>query len=74
MYKDVISKNFNECWAIRKKLEEYFDVEFCLLKWFYQRLDKKMSIIRSILLEKAEEFGHKLRHEHFKGSNGWLTN
>ncbi|KAL4084154.1 hypothetical protein QTP88_027987 [Uroleucon formosanum] len=56
------------------KLGEYFDIESCLLKWFQQCLDRKIPINGPIPREKAEEFGHKLGHEHFKASSGWLTN
>ncbi|KAL4119164.1 hypothetical protein QTP88_012010 [Uroleucon formosanum] len=74
--KDVILKNFNENSATRKKMKlgEYSDIESCLLKWFQQCLDRKIPINGTILREKAEEFGHKLGHEHFKASSGWLTN
>ncbi|XP_060847983.1 tigger transposable element-derived protein 4-like [Rhopalosiphum padi] len=74
--KDVILKNFNKNSATRKKMKlgEYSDIESCLLKWFQQCLDKKIPINGPILREKAEEFGHKLGHEHFKASSGWLTN
>jgi len=74
--KDVILKNINENSATRKKMKlgEYSDIESCLLKWFQQCLDRKIPINGPILREKAEEFGHKLGHEHFKASSGWLTN
>jgi len=55
------------------KLGEYSDIESCLLKWIQQCLDRKIPINRPILREKAEEFGHKLGHEHLKASSGLLT-
>lgn len=57
-------------WQFEKMiLRVYSDLESCLLKWFYQYLNKKILKMKPILQGKAEEFGHKLGHEYFKVRN-----
>ncbi|XP_025197064.1 tigger transposable element-derived protein 6-like [Melanaphis sacchari] len=56
----------------RKRGPGFSDVEECVVKWFKQCKDAKVSIGGPILKEKAKNFAKSLGHEQFKASNGWL--
>lgn len=71
--KDAILKNSEAC-GTQKRIRgpDHPDLDECVLKWFQQTREKRISLSGLMIRAKAEEFALSLGRNDFKASSGWL--